>query len=266
MTELDQLVTAVLASSKYQHISLDLVQRIGSRELTVRHSFKEAVKATKNKLHQVGGAYFQGKIAYEQALAQLQDTHTDTAAFQAACRELMRLHASTQERLSILDDFYKTVLADLPPIHSILDVACGLNVLAWPWLPVAPDTAYYACDIYGDMIAFVSGVMKIMRVPGLAEVRDVISYPPDRPVDLVLLLKLLPVLDQVQKTAVPHLLDTLQARYLLITFPVASLGGRAKGMAAHYETQFDTWASGRNWHVQRFEFATELAFLVTQQA
>ncbi|MCA9976508.1 MAG: hypothetical protein KC413_12185 [Anaerolineales bacterium] len=264
MDELEKLVTAVLASPKYQHISPDLVQRIGTRELTTRRNAKEALKATKNKLHQVGGAYFEAKIDYERALARLRETHDDADAFRATCRDLMRRHASTRERLPILDEFYQTVLAHLPPIHSVLDVACGLNVLTWPWLPLSPDTHYYACDIYGDMIAFVSDVMQIAGISGAAEVRDVVSEPPARPVDLVLLLKLLPVLEQVEKTAVSHLLDTLNARYLLISFPVASLGGRSKGMAANYEAQFETWAAGRNWHVQRFSFATELAFLVQQ--
>ncbi|MEZ4644264.1 MAG: hypothetical protein R3E31_16290 [Chloroflexota bacterium] len=156
----------------------------------------------------MSGAYFEAKRSdYERALARLRETHDGTDAFRATCRDLMRLHASTRERLPILDEFYQTVLAHLPPIHSVLDVACGLNVLTWPWLPLSPDTHYYACDIYGDMIAFVSDVMQIAGISGAAEVRDVVSEPPARPVDLVLLLKLLPRAEQVEKTAVSHLLD-----------------------------------------------------------
>ena len=81
-------------------------------------------------------------------------------------------------------------------------------------------------------------------------------------VDLALLLKTLPVLAQVDKTAVPRLLDSLQAHYLLISFPAKSLGGRNKGMVENYEAQFYQWATGRNWQIKRFEFASELAFLI----
>ncbi len=262
MDDLEKLVTAVLASAKYQHISPELVERIGARELTVRRSFKEAVKATKNKLHQVGGAYFATKIDYGRALADLRAAAGDEAAFRAACRAVMGLHASTRERQPILQEFYATTLADLPPIGSVMDVACGLNALAWPWMPFTVETQYIGYDIYADMIGFVGEFMALAGMRGETAVRDVITHPPTEPVDLVLLLKLLPVLTQVAETAVPRLLDALQARYLLISFPAASLGGRRKGMVANYEAQFYAWAAGRNWEVQRFEFATELAFLV----
>ncbi|MCA9969864.1 MAG: hypothetical protein KC425_06595, partial [Anaerolineales bacterium] len=147
MTELDELVTAVLASSKYRDLAPELVRRIGARELAARRSFKEAVKATKNKLHQVGGAYFETRIDYGRAAARLRQAAGDEAAWRAACRELMRLHASTRERLPILDGFYGALLADVPPARSVLDIACGLNPLTWPWLPAAPGAVYQACDI-----------------------------------------------------------------------------------------------------------------------
>lgn len=263
MDELAKLTTAVLASPKYRHISPDLVRRVGARELAVRRSFKEAVKATKNKLHQVGGAYFTARLDYDRALADLRAAAGNEAALRAACRQVMALHASTRERLPILDEFFATTLADLPPVHTVLDVACGLNALAWPWLPFGRETRYMGYDIYGDMMRFVGEFLALAGVPGETAVRDVIGNPPTQPVDLALLLKLLPVLEQVEETAVARLLDALQARYLLISFPIASLGGRQKGMLANYENQFYGWAAGRNWQVQRFAFATELAFLVT---
>ena len=53
---LGKLVTAVSRSPKYQHVSPALIRRFGAEELGKRRSYKDAVKATKNKLHQVGGA------------------------------------------------------------------------------------------------------------------------------------------------------------------------------------------------------------------
>ncbi len=263
MDELAKLTTAVLASYKYRYISPELVRRIGARELAVRHDFKEAVKATKNKLHQVGGAYFMTRLDYDRALADLRAAAGDEVAWRAACRQVMALHASTRERLSILEEFYAITLADLPPVHTVLDVACGLNALAWLWMPFGAQTRYLACDMYADMMAFVADFMRLAGIAGETAVCDLIGDPPTQPVDLALLLKLLPVLEQVEETAVPRLLDALQARYLLISFPTASLGGRRKGMTASYEAQFWRWAAGRKWQVQRFAFATELAFLVS---
>ncbi len=260
---LERLITAVSNSPKYRHISPDLIRRIGERELTVRRSAKEAVKATKNKLHQIGGAYLDKKIDYAKALQRLEDAALSPDQLQAACRDLMCLHASTRERLPIIDTFYRQLFAELPPINSILDVASGLNPLSIPWMPLADNAVYYACDIYADMMAFLIDAMSLFGVDPQTEVRDVIGNPPTQPVDLALILKTLPVLEMVDKTAVSHLLDTIQAKHMIITFPVRSLGGRSKGMTENYTIQFNAWITGRNWEVKSIAFETELAFLVS---
>lgn len=266
MDELEKLVTAVRASAKYKTVSPNLIRTIGARELTVRRSPKEAIKATKNKLHQVAGAYLDtSRPDYATALSALQHT----ADLRQTCRDIMQRHASTRERLPILDTFYSQIFAALPPIHSVLDVACGLNPLALPWLPLPPNATYLALDLYADMMAFLQAWFDMTQtetaVRGTAVVQDVVSQPPTQPVDLALILKTLPVLAQVDKTAVPRLLDSLNARHLLITFPVHSLGGRRKGMPDQYREQFAEWANGRSWNVSEFTFDTELAFLVTDE-
>lgn len=260
--QLDALVERVVAGQKYRYVSRDLIRGVGRRELVIRGSLKEAVKATKNKLHQVGGAYFEAVIDYDRALGELRATRDDPAAFRQTCRDIMGRHASTRERLAIVDDFYHTILGNLSDIRVVIDVACGLNPLARPWMPFGEQVEYVAYDIYADMVGFIGEFFKILDVPGQAEVRDVIGNPPSRMADLALILKTLPCLEQVDKTAASRLIDAIQARYLLISYPARSLGGRRKGMVENYEAHFWELAAGRNWTVQRFEFATELAFLV----
>lgn len=262
MSELDRLAAQVLASAKYQEIVPALVRRIGAQELEKRRSFKEAVKATKNKLHQVGGAYLQTRLNYEKSLELLRETAASSTQFQATCRQLMQSHISTRERLPILDQFYQTILGDLPPIHTVLDLACGLNPLAYPWLPLPPRVQYTAVDIYGDMLAFIQDFFALAGINGRIQQRDVIGSPPTEPADLILLLKTLPCLEQIDKTAAARLIDSLNGRFLLISYPVQSLGGRGKGMVDNYTRQFEELANGRAWQVQRYEFETELAFLV----
>lgn len=259
----DRLVTAVSQTSKYQHVSPALIRRIGEAELAKRRSYKEALKATKNKLHQVGGAYQESKINYDKVLARLKEAqHGGAEAQRETLLDVMRLHTSTKERLQILDIFYAETLAGLPPIHRVMDIACGLNPLARNWMPLAAETSYLAYDIYADTMQFLTDYFALAGIPGRAEVRDVIAEPPTEPVDLVLMLKTLPVLAQIDKTAVPRLLDFLQATYLLISFPTKSLSGRQKGMVPTYDAYFEGWRAGRDWQVKRFEFENELAFLV----
>lgn len=255
--QLEQLVTAVSQSNKYRHVTIELISQIGQSELKKRKSVKEAIKATKNKLHQVGAAYQEGGINVDYALSLLQ-----TDDLKAASQTIMRQHASTAERLPILEEFYQTIFSNLPPVRSILDIACGLNPLAIPWMHLQDDVQYTAVDIYTDMIAILNQYFVITDINGQAMAQDVISKPPIMPVDVAFILKTLPVLEMIEKTAASTLLDALNAKYLIISFPLQSLGGRKKGMAAHYAHQFERWQNGRSWQSQRFDFESELVYCV----
>ncbi len=261
---LDSLAESIASTVKYKNVSPELVRSIGAQELAKGLPRKAAVKATKSKLHQVAGAYQSQRIDYEEALKLLQ-TAGSPEEWRESCREIMRLHASTRERLPILEKFYHTVLASISPPRRVLDIASGLNPLASSWMPLPDDVSYVAYDIYSDMMQFLQEYMQLAELDGRAAVRDVIHNPPQEPADLALLLKTLPCLEQVEKGASNRLLDTIQARYLLISYPVSSLGGRQKGMVATYDAQFEAMSVERSWTTQRFLFSSELAFLVDTQ-
>ncbi len=263
--QLEALVAAVLSSGKYRHILPEFVRAIGARELAVRPNLKAAVKATKNALHQAGGAFVDAPIRYDRALAALREAAGDPDALRAACRTIMAGHTSTRERLPILDSFYAETLAVLPPPARVLDIACGLNPLARPWMPLPESAEYVAYDIYTDQIAFLNDFFALTGSHGRAEARDVLGRPPEEEADLALILKTLPCLEAIDRAAPARLLDATRARRLLVSFPAQTLGGRRKGMAAHYEAGFRRLLDERGWPAQRFEFATELAFLVEKR-
>lgn len=266
MDDLDRLVQAVLKSPKYKSICEEVVRNIGSRELASRRNWKEAVKATKNKLHQVGGAYFDRDIEYAKWLDELRTARYsgDENRFLRVCADVMRHHSSTRERLAILDQFYVQTLADLPHINSVLDVACGLNPLAIPWMPLGKDIQYYAYDMYRDLVDFLNEFMSIANVSGRAQVCDVTQIPFEGKAELAFILKSLPCIEQLDKSASLKLIERINADYLLISFPVRSLVGRDKRMVQNYEARFRELIEGKLWTVQRFEFTTELAFLVSK--
>lgn len=261
---LDELVRLVRENEKYAAIDLQLIRALGTAELQKRGSLKEAVKSTRNKLHQVGSAYQEKTIPYsawQKELASLPANLNDTSV-QSFLRRCMQMHASTQERLTIQQTFFKEVLAGLAPLHSILDLACGLNPLNLPWMPAASDLEYYACDIYADMLAFLNTFFTAFAVSGQAFTCDLTQTIPQQPAQLALLLKTLPCLEQIDRQASLRLLKGLQTENILVTFPAHSLGGRSKGMVQNYSDHFDQLVAGKSWHITRFEFPGELAFLI----
>ena len=260
--ELSQLLQAIQDSPKYRHIHPGLVERIGAEELKKGRKHKDAIKATKNKLHQVGGAYLGQKQVYDKWFAELKASSNNPEQLKASCRKIMQRHTSTKERLPILEGFYDRIFTELPEIHSVLDVACGLNPLTIPWMPLAKGAKYFACDIYRDMSTFIDDVIPLLGLKGKAELCDIITAPPTQQVDLALILKTIPCLEQVDKHAGKRLLDTINAKYLVVSFPAKSLGGKEKGRVENYGERFGVLVEGRGWEVEKFEFEMELVFRV----
>jgi 16S rRNA (guanine(1405)-N(7))-methyltransferase len=176
----------------------------------------------------------------------------------------MQSHASTAERIPILEDFYKTCLAPIAPVSSVLDLACGLNPLAIPWMPLAQDCIYYGCDIYLDMLKLLNAFFDHLNIKGWAKPCDLTTAVPDEDTQVAFLLKSIPCLEQVDKTIGARILQSIQADHILVSFPVHSLGGRMKGMPNFYRERFYEFLSDETWQVQEFQFKTELAFLVSK--
>ncbi len=262
-TDLDALVATVRASAKYRAVNADLIRRVGARELAGRGSLKEAVKAAKNKLHQVAGAYLDHTPRYDRWLEELRAA-PNGEALRRMCAGLMSRHASTQERLPILEAFYPAIFAAMPPPRRVADLACGLNPLAIPWMGLPAGVEYYAADIYDDMMAFTQAFFSIAGVKGVAESRDVLAAPPPGHFDVAFVLKALPCLEQMDKQAGRRILDGVDADYLVVSYPAHSLGGRAKGMPAHYESQFQQLVADSPWTWQKLVFQTEIVFIVAK--
>lgn len=269
MTEpaLEALVAEIQSSPKYRAIHPGLVRRIAAQELSKGRKAKETVKAVRNKLHQIGGAYQETPIDYAKLISELEplSNRLDDPGLQAFCRKAMRLHASTRERLPILEQIFARALAPFAPLRSLLDLACGLNPLALPWMPLAADAPYYACDIYSDQIDFLNRFLAHVGQPGRAGLCDLTAELPAQPVQVALLLKTIPCLEQIDRSIAPRLLEGIPAEHLLVSFPAHSLGGRGKGMVENYEAHFMELVAGRAWKIRRYEFGSELAFVASRE-
>ena len=84
------------------------------------------------------------------------------------------------------------------------------------------------------------------------------------PVDVALVLKALPPLEQAERSAGLGLLRALQARYIFVSFPTRTLGGRNVQMAANYEARFRALLESEGWSADRFAFPGELCFRIAR--
>ncbi len=210
---LAEVTAAVQAAAKYRHVAPALVATLAARELAAGARPKDAIKSVKNKLHQVAGAYQVEPLQADAWLAEVQACLAEGGDLRPLCRRLLARHASTRERLPMLDEFYAAVLGDLPPVRAVLDLACGLNPLALPWMGLAPGVVYHACDIYADQAALLNRWFALLGRPGEAFLCDLVAGPPPPAADVVLLLKALPCLQQVDREIGRRLLDAIDAAH-----------------------------------------------------
>jgi 16S rRNA (guanine(1405)-N(7))-methyltransferase len=261
--DLEVLVAVVLQSKKYQTIYPDLVRRIGHIELIKRQNLKDAIKGTKNKLHLITGAYLDNKPPYSSWTKELNSViDARSGEITDVCLKILNFHNSTHERLPILDEFYSKIFQTISPVYSLLDIACGFNPIAIQWMPVFRSATYLAWDIYTDLVAFTNEFFRLVGQPGLAEVVDVLGIRMTPKVDVALLLKKIPCLENVDKLSGERLLDAIQARWIVVSFPVESLCGKEKGMRLNYENKFIKISDNRQWQVKRLEFSKELVFII----
>jgi len=269
MNDLEQeftktLTRKILAKRKYQHIDEGLVTSVVRNEAEKGRKKKDTEKAILGKLHQVGAAYFARQPDYQEWASAVSALPVDIHAVETKtlCKEIMKSHYSTEERLPILDDFYGDIFSTIPPISSILDLACGFNPLTLPWMPVDEHIRYFGCDIFSDMIAFLNTFAEHFTIDAKFESCNLLDAKFSQTADIALLLKTATCLEQLQKGAACTLLEAIPADHILISYPNSSLSGRAKGMRENYTKQFLELISPKGWDFEQFEFSSELAFLV----
>jgi len=238
MTEnaLTRIVQELRESKKYRNVCSDTLYRVAGWALERHRHPRQAAKAAKRKLHQVYGAYLDqmNLTALAPLVADLPSVREDQSLTDT-CRKMLRCHSSTRERLPILEQVYTDLFRITGRPGTILDLACGLNPFAWPWMNLERSTRYCAIDMDHRLVSHINAFFSHLGLEADAACHDILtSIPPSRP-DVVFLLKTLPVLEQQEKGSSVRLLEMLHARYAIVSFPGKSLGNRERGMRQTYD-------------------------------
>ena len=261
---LDAVVASVAASRRYGDVCAETVQRLATQALTRSEGdARRAAKRTKRALHQIYGAFLPTTPRYERMLAELREARArGPDALRAVLLACMRAHASTRERLPILERFYDEIHTRVGRVRRVLDLGCGLNPLAVPWMQLEPDAVYGGIEIDRSLVRFVASSLEQIGTRHQIRTGDLFEAPSLPEADLGLALKLLPTLEQQCAGAGARLLDALPAPVLIVSFPTHSLGRTARGFERGYEEGFEQLGATRRWAVERIELPGERVYLV----
>ncbi|AFY69325.1 ribosomal RNA methyltransferase [Thalassoporum mexicanum PCC 7367] len=265
---IDELVNTIRQSSKYKksNICAATIRDLIETELP-RHKHKnEAIQAAKKKLHRIVAPYL-GDPDYNQAIQQLESAIATGGQEQlkATCTEIMASHLSTRERQPLLNNFYRKIFAHTGTPNSILDIACALHPLSFPWMELPIATRYYAYDLHQTRVEFLNQYFTLQGLEPLAIAQDILVNFPNQSADLAFIFKEVHRFEQRQRGCTLPLLDALQVRYLLISLPTTSASGKWD-VTDRYRDLVYGMISDRPWQTKEIEFATELIFIIDKQA
>ena len=226
---------------KYSAVYPPLVERLQAEAATKQKKSPDIVKAVKTRLHQLYGAYTQDNAHKKTAsIISALEAESESIIQESTVNTLLSLHASTKERLPHYASFYDFIYSNTGPVKSILDIGCGYNPFSIPLIPATGLETYYAYDIDVKVAGLLNRYFACLNLPQEAKCADLATSTPKEHADLALMCKLIPVLEAQIPGSGFKLARELNARYLLITYPLKSLGGREKGMTKHYTTAFET--------------------------
>ena len=261
--KLAKVLVAVRDSARYASVADDTVRRIATASLSAaRGDVSDAVKRTKRGLHEIFGAFLPSTPRYDKMLGLLREAQDEEQRREVLSRA-MSSHASTKERLPILAEFYRAIFERLPePPKVVADLACGMNPLTVPWMPVGEDVLYRASDIDSRLMGFLDEALTVLGVAHEVAVHDLLTGPDPASADVTLLLKAVPCIETQQKQLGWGLIDAINSPVVVVSFPTKSLGQRSKGMYRTYSSGFAAHAEGRPWQVEELEFGNELVYVV----
>jgi len=260
-TTVQAVVAAVKQSKKYRDTGEETIRQLAVEAVQEHKKAKPAEKAVRRRLHSIMAPYL-GDPDYTAAGQLLTDVFVagDEATIRAACRDLMYTHLSTRERLPILDTFYRDIFAVTGPPRRLLDIACGLNPLAFPWMGLpAAGTDFIAYDIHEPRVDFLNHYFILQGLPPLAYVKDVAVGAPAEAGDVALFLKEMPRFERNYPGHGRALLAALDCRWLVVSFPTISTHG-GRNLTNRYREFFHQIIDGSGWPVTELLFDTELVF------
>jgi 16S rRNA (guanine(1405)-N(7))-methyltransferase len=263
---LANLESQLRASRKYRHLCADTIRRI-AEWAHARHSAPhDAIKAAKRKLHQVFAAYcLPDRIGQLAAQVDELPAPSDLEAHRAGCRQILRQHASTAERMEWLDLLYERLWSEIGLPRRVLDLACGYHPFSLPWMGLE-GAEYFCCEIDERLVAAANTYLTRLGREATATCMDLLARVPTIEADVALLFKTVPCLLQQEEDSALTVLRSLNVRWAVVSFPLESLGGKARKMREHYGRVMESIASALGIGTRTLEYPNEIFYLLELRA
>ncbi len=260
----NRLRKKILASKKYRESGLNgntIADLIG-QEASRISSEKELLKAVRRKLHNIVAPYLgqPDYDSYTERLNRINDVSLTSPELREFCLDVLREHASTAERIPFMDAFYRELFRQAGHPAIILDLACGLHPLAFPWMELPLTTRYHAYDIIQPRIDFINHFFSKIGLAPLAENKDILVAPPQIQADLGFFLKEAHRFEKRGSGCNRRFWQNIHVDTLAVSLPTNDLSGFHSLTEYHRRLVHENLPDGQD--ILEVEFTNELVFLI----
>ena len=255
---IESTVDSVLRSKKYEGIYRPTVERI-TTDFINRYPKKELEKSVKRELHRIYGSFL-SNTDYSKLVKKAKEQKEDGTDIFNVIDSLLRLQTSTDERRGILDAFYSKIFDITGIPKKVVEYGCGVNALTYPYM--GSSVGYVGYDLDSDLIDFINTFFDIYNFD-LASVGlgDILLMDFEE-CDITFLFKLIPLLEKQESGSSLDVLEGINSKYIVVSYPTNSISGKDKGMVENYRGSFFSLINGKGWVVEEVLFDSELVFIV----
>ena len=212
------------------------------------------IKEVRSLLHSVYGVFKKSKYAKRNKLLKeisgIEDVETHN--------KILDLHRSTKERLPYYKAVYERIFSTTGKPKSILDLGCGLNPLSLPYMDLT-DTTYYASELTEEDTKFIQEYLDCVHVKGKSFQMDLTRIDKLPTVDVCFMFKLLDTLETLKWDVTKTILERIDAKWIVASFPLKTLGGK-KSINKKRLTWFERAIEGHKY--ETFEIPNEIFYII----
>ncbi len=262
--EKQEMIDSILNSAKYRSKGLnsETIQDLVEQEEEKYQSKKRLLKAVRRKLHNIVAPYL-GEPDYDQLLdklALITEPNLTSPELHSFCLDVLNFHASTSERISQLDTFYEKLFEVTGKPDTIVDLACGMHPLSFPWMGLPLTTKYHAFDIIQPRINFINSFFRKIRLEPLAENQDILLRPPDFHADLGLFFKEAHRFEKRDPGCNKVFFSSLDVDCLAVSLPISDLSGKHSLLDHHRELFTRNIPSNKG--ISELQINNEIIFII----
>ncbi|MBI4149839.1 hypothetical protein HY488_00385 [Candidatus Woesearchaeota archaeon] len=177
---------------------------------------------------------------------------------------ILRLNRSTSERLEFYEKFFSDIFAITDKPISIIDLACGLNPMAWPYYQLR-NVRYTACELNEQDVQHLQRYFDIIKpytgIQGKAVKLDLTKDSLDGfTADVCFLLK---VLDLLDASVAERIITSLRCRWIVASFPTKTITEQA--MRFKRRAGFQKMLRRLGLKYQTLTYENELVYIITKE-